>query len=157
MKSLIFLILFSFFVPTVYSQNKIETNKKLVLNFWDTFYNLKNVEKAFEVFAEDCIYESFATGSIDTGRTKIQQSEDMFVKAFPDGKFKSEGIFAEGDYVTLRWYADGTNTEPFIGMAPTNKFITVHGCQVFKIVENKIVYVWDYWNMADFMKQLGMQ
>lgn len=135
---------------------KGEANKELVLQWWDLFYNKKDVPKAMELFAENAIYCNYGTGAVDTGRAIIQQKEEAFPKAFPDGKFRSEGIFSDGDYVILRWNADGTNTESLMGMPPTNKFVDVHGAQIFLIQNGKIQQVWDYWNMADFMKQMGL-
>jgi len=160
MYKLSFLVVLSALLCVGCSQNdsakQLEANKQLVLTFWNTFYNEKNVEKAFQVFAENAVYESFATGAVDSGRATIQQKEEGFPKAFPDGKSRSEGIYAEGDYVVLRWYADGTNTVSLMGMPPTNKFVAMHGVQVFHIVNGKIQHVWDYWNMADFLRQMGM-
>lgn len=157
-KPVFIVILVSFFIQGCAQQapDYREANKQLVLKWWDTFYNEKDVPKAMEMFAENAIYHSYATGSIDTGRANIQMKEEVFPKAFPDGKFRSEGIFADGDYVILRWNADGTNTESLMGMPHTNRFVDVHGTQIFFIKDGKIRHVWDYWNMADFMKQMGI-
>lgn len=136
------------------SLRKKEANKKVVLNYWENFYNKKDLNKAFALFADSAVSWSNINPSPIIGAKAIGDYERVFPEAFPDGHFKSEGIYADGDFVTLRWYADGTNTGALMDMPPTNKRVVVHGCTVYEVKNGKIQKMWDYWDYAGFMKQL---
>ena len=136
------------------SFSKKEANKKIVLDYWENFYNKKDLNTAFALFADSAVMWQNVNPTPIVGRNAIADNEKVFPAAFPDGHFKSEGIYADGDFVTLRWYADGTNTGSLMGMPPTNKPAVVHGCTVYEVKDGKIQKAWDYWDFAGFMKQL---
>lgn len=135
---------------------QMEANKKVAKDFWEAFLNQHDAAKAASYFADNGVQVDYTYPKADTGRAQIQEHQQIFVTAFPDGHVSFEGETAHGEMVALQWHAMGTNTGPLMGMPATNKRAETHGCDVFHIVNGKIVHRWSYWDMAGFMKQLGM-
>jgi steroid delta-isomerase-like uncharacterized protein len=68
-----------------------------------------------------------------------------------------EDVFASGDLVATRWRARGTNDGDLMGMPPSNKSMEITGNSIDRFnAEGKIVEVWDQWDNAGFMAQLGI-
>jgi predicted ester cyclase len=64
-------------------------------------------------------------------------------EAFPDYKLTIDNIIAKGDRVLTRYTICGTHQRDFMGMAPTYERLTVHGIDVFRLDNGKVVEHWD--------------
>lgn len=76
--------------------------------------------------------------------------------AFPDLKVVVDLIVAEGDLVSVRWTARGTNTGAGNGIPATGKRVEVSGTTVFRFVDGAIAEEWTAGNSLGLMKQLGL-
>lgn len=77
--------------------------------------------------------------------------------AMPDLVISVDDVFAQGDGVVTRWRARGTNTGELAGMPPTGRSVDVTGISIDRFDEDgKLVEVWDQWDNAGFMAQLGL-
>ena len=63
---------------------------------------------------------------------------DRFNSAFTDIHFDLTHVFAEGNYVCVRYYVDATHIGDFFGVPPTNKKITTSGMAVYELENGKI-------------------
>jgi predicted ester cyclase len=79
-----------------------------------------------------------------------------FSKAFPDFKFTLDGIIAEGDIVSVRMTARYTHKGEFMGIAPTNRPVTVVKFDWFRFSGNKCVAHWDSADRLGLLQQLGV-
>ena len=52
------------------------------------------------------------------------------------------------------WYT-GTHTGEGLSIPPANKEVTVAGCDVYKIVDGKVVEEWDHEGFLSLFQQLG--
>ncbi len=89
------------------------------------------------------------------GRDAAMQAMQMYLGAFPDLHFDIEQALASGDYVVVRWRSTGTHRGEFTGIAPTNRQITTHGCNVNLCRSGKIVRSWIYWDLAHVFQAMG--
>ncbi len=64
-------------------------------------------------------------------------------EAFRDAHYREEVIVAEGDMVFLGWEMTGTHSGPLYDREPTGIRHTVHGGEVFRLRDGKIVERWD--------------
>jgi len=69
-------------------------------------------------------------------------------EAFPDQRFEEQILIAEGDMVFVAWDVTGTHLGPLYGREPTGKEVTVHGADVVRLENGKIVGHWDYYTKA---------
>jgi steroid delta-isomerase-like uncharacterized protein len=107
--------------------------------------------------AEDVVYEDLAVGQIHSGRAEVAafaQTSDDFSK---DHKFVSVSEQASGDRYALEWEMIGTNTGEAAGMPATHKPFRIRGVSVGTLdSDGKIKHNRDYWNMADYLMQVGI-
>src|SRR5690242_21294524 len=71
-----------------------------------------------------------------------------FRTAMPDLEFLIEDLFAEGDRVGFRVKIRGTHQGTFLGVAPTDKQLTVTAIDIARLENGKIVDHWGEMDMA---------
>jgi len=76
-------------------------------------------------------------------------------KAFPDHKGIIHSIIINGDKAAVQYTWTGTHTGEGLPFPPTNKKVTVAGCDVYKIVDGKVVEEWDHEGFLSLFQQLG--
>lgn len=79
-----------------------------------------------------------------------------FSRAFPDFRFTLEEVIAEGDVVAVRMTARYTHKGEFMGIAPTNKAVTVSKFDFFRMAGGKCVAHWDSVDRLGLLQQLGV-
>jgi steroid delta-isomerase-like uncharacterized protein len=83
---------------------------------------------------------------------------DALVEAFPDLRFETDGIIADGDRVVVQWRMTGTNTGPLPGMpAPTGGTSNLPGLDVITVGSAGILSVVGYFDQLTFLGQLGVE
>jgi predicted ester cyclase len=76
--------------------------------------------------------------------------------AFPDLNVAVNLIVAEGDLVSVRWTARGTNTGSGNGIPATGKRVEISGTTIFRFVDGAIAEEWTSGDALGLMKQLGL-
>jgi predicted ester cyclase len=77
-------------------------------------------------------------------------------RPYIDLRFTIDDTIAERDEVVVHWTGTGTHKGQFLGMAPTNKKVSVSGTTIFRIEGSKIAEEWAHWNLLSMMEQLGI-
>ena len=70
---------------------------------------------------------------------------------YPDLKVSIEQQICEGDTVVSHIIGRATHSGEWLGMKPTNKQITIHGVNIDKFKNNKII---EHWGMANSLEAL---
>ena len=95
--------------------------------------------------------------SYHKGRDDIKafvEEADQFSK---DYSFISVSEQQSGDSYALEWEMSGTNTGEAGGLPATNKAYRIRGVSIGRVnAEGKIQENRDYWNMADYLVQVGI-
>ena len=113
-------------------------------------WSAHDVERIVSYFTEDAVYEDVTLGELHRGRAAIA--------AFAEGTFADLPGFAveqrlllggaEGDgWAAIEWVMTGTERT-------TGARFSVRGVSVMELEGGKIRRNSDYWNMADFQRQL---
>jgi len=76
--------------------------------------------------------------------------------AFPDLLVDVDLILAEGDLVSVRWTARGTNTGNGNGLVATGKPVVVSGTTVFRFESGAIAEEWTSGDSLGLLRQLGL-
>jgi C-1 hydroxylase len=88
------------------------------------------------------------------------EATEMLFKGVPDFHVTIEDLIAEGDKVCARLKITGTHTGEYLGLAPTDKKITVRVVDIWRIVDGKLVEGWTDFNFyrddLDLYRQLGV-
>jgi steroid delta-isomerase-like uncharacterized protein len=106
---------------------------------------------------DDAIYEDLALGQVHAGRTAIE----AFVATAHE--FSNDYVFTTiseqggvGRYA-IEWELAGTNSGEAAGLPATHKPFRIRGVSVGRLgATGRIVENRDYWNMADFLTQVGI-
>ncbi len=91
-----------------------------------------------------------------TGIQMLKDQIELYHTAFPDTKIKINEIFGDGEKLTIYSTFTGTNKGSFMGMAPTNKKVTVNGIEIVKFNEEKITDHWGVYDNLKMLTQLGI-
>lgn len=130
-----------------------DTGKELVVQVLELI-DQRNLDEAFELYASDYIYHG-PGGQELRGRDGIRGLWDVFLIGFPDLHSSIEDVISAGDKVVLRWRIDGTHTGEFLGIAPSNKKISLGVTEIFRFANGQLVEAWDQYDRLDLMQQIG--
>jgi len=131
-------------------------NTALIRRWFDEVWNKGRIETVDELASADVI----ARGQLEDGHdikgvAHFKAFAQAIRAAFPDIVVTIEDTVAQGDRVVARWTATMTHQGDFLGLAPTQKKVTVSGTSIQRIVDGKIVEGWDNWDQLGLMVQLG--
>ncbi len=84
------------------------------------------------------------TWSLDASKSPISGKEalraviEAMIVAMPDMNYELQQIlYADDDHVIIRYILKGTHKGEFMGIAPTNNKVEMHGCVISKIKDGK--------------------
>src|SRR5205807_1780643 len=80
----------------------------------------------------------------------------LFASAFPDGTLEVERVHVAGDVAIAEMTGRGTHGGDFLGIAPTNRPVTVKICNVIELRDGKASREREYFDMASIFAQLGV-
>lgn len=103
-----------------------EENKARVHRFYEEVFNRKNMA-ALDEFIDPQAIDHSAPAGAPGGIEGARQFADMFLTAFPDGRFIVENLIAEGDQVVARLTQSGTHQGIFLGIPPNRETRAGHG------------------------------
>ena len=131
-----------------------EDNKRVASRFiMDAF--VKNDPSAWEETVAENAVDHNPMPDQKAGRDGVRQAADMYREAFPDMATSIDFQLAEGDLVTNRGTATGTNTGDLMGMPATGKSAEVSWMDTYRIENGKIAEYWHVEDIAGMLIQLG--
>jgi steroid delta-isomerase-like uncharacterized protein len=89
---------------------------------------------------------------IDGARREIE----MYRLGFHDFRFTIDDQIAEGDRVCTRWTWHATHTGEFMGVAPTNRKVTMTGQTVHRLHDGLITEGWYNYDFLGALRQIGI-
>ncbi|KYK30682.1 MAG: hypothetical protein AYK19_17980 [Theionarchaea archaeon DG-70-1] len=132
----------------------IEENKALANRWMKEIWQEANPASMDELLSPDFFF-NYAPSGVEPNREAYKQGINSFHVGFPDIKWTSEDIIAEGDKVAVHWKGQGTHKGEFWGVPPTGERVTVGGISIIHIEGSKIVEEWGYIDIMGLMEQLG--
>src|SRR5688572_15063599 len=118
-----------------------ESNRALVLRFYDEVWNKGNLDVADEVFAADYERHDLRPGLVPTGPEGQKRIAGGFRAGFPNGRMTVEFTVAEADFVVARWTIDGTHLGEWAGISATGKQVRFAGVNIFRFADGKVVEI----------------
>ena len=123
------------------------------LDAWDSH----DAAKVVAFMAPDATYEDLALGVTHQGRDAIAAFVEEAEQFSKDYKFTAVSEQASGNRYALEWEMAGTNTGEAGGMPATNKPYRIRGVSIGQLdADGKIKENRDYWNLADYLTQVGI-
>ena len=139
--------------PSVAKDQKAENNKAIVRKVFLDILSQGKYEVTEEIYAQDFVNHGTTK---DLGRDADEANNRGWRAAFPDLDLNVKREIAEGDFVTVLWEAQGTNTGNGNGLSATGKKTQGRGISVFRVVNGKIKEEWTEFSQLLVLQQLGL-
>lgn len=134
-------------------RSELEKNKAVARRLFEEVLCQAKWDVFLEIHTQDFVAHA--------GKRTASLAEDLdaakgWLQAFPDGQCSVDQVVAEGDLVTVRWTARGTNTGAGNGLPATGKTAKISGITIFRVKDGKLAEEWGVMNMWGLLKQLGL-
>lgn len=130
-----------------------EENKALTHRLFDEEFNKGNPAVIDEIIAAD-YQDHSALPAPAPGPEGFKKRAEMLRAAFAP-KMTFGNFLAEGDLVAFTWTMSGIHQGVFANVPPTGKPVTVHGINVERFQDGKIVEHWSQFDAVGLMRQIG--
>jgi len=139
--------------PSPAKDQKAENNKAIVRKVFVDILSQGKYGVTDEIYAQDFVNHGTTK---DSGRDADEANNRGWRAAFPDLVLNVKREIAEGDFVTVLWEAQGTNTGNGNGLSATRKKTQGRGISVFRVVNGKIKEEWTEFSQLLVLQQLGL-
>ncbi|MBI4299832.1 MAG: ester cyclase [Chloroflexi bacterium] len=123
-------------------------------------FNRHDLRCAARLVAEDAEFVDVPRGMIMHGRVGMMDLLQRWIAAFPDFRVEVKNLVEADDWVTVEYYARGTQRGWLMGhggrVSPTGRWIELRCCDLLQFKDGKIVAGHTYYDMATMMSQLGI-
>ena len=137
-----------------------ETNKALVLRYYEEVYNRGNFDVADEVlhpnYVEHSLHHDPAPYELATSPADIKQHAARIRTTYPDLHYTIEKIIAEGDLVMVSGTVRGTHAPPKGEARSGVRQMTFTSIHILRIERGMIVEDWNLWDSLGAWQQFGM-
>ena len=161
-KKIIVVVLAGFVILSAFQCQRIserslstEEDKTVVYRLVDEAWNKGNVGIIDALLCPDYVLH-IPSRQETVDREGYKQAIHMYRTAFPDVLFSIQETITEEDKVVIRWTITGTHKGPYMGVAPTDKRVTLTGISIRRFEEGKIAEEWVVSDMLGLMQQMGI-
>ena len=130
-----------------------EQNKAVVRRVFDDLFSRGRYEFIDQIYAKDCPVHF---GNRNTRLEQAVAEGKGWRSASPDLLMMVNRIEVERDFVIVDWTAKGTNTGKGNGVPATGKRILIRGNSKFRVLNGKIVEVWNNFDRDEIFRQVGV-
>ncbi len=132
-----------------------EANKAMALRASEEVWSKGNLDVVEELFDVNYVHHEPFAGET-RGREGLKHLVTMWRTAYPDLKFTTEDLIAEGDKVVQRWSCVGTHQGELMGIPATGKRVTTTGISIIRFERGKAVEERVSWDALGGLQQLGV-
>ena len=130
-----------------------EQSKVPVLQLFEDMFTHGRYELKDQVFANRCPVHF---GSRNVTLEHAVSEGKGWRSAAPDLVMSADQVAVNGEMVTVNWTATGTHTGQGNGLKPSGRRISMRGTSRFRVVDGKIVEVWNEEYRTELFRQLGV-
>lgn len=152
-KTLLLLALGIVSLSPAVSAESPERRKAVARRVFEEIFNQGKFEVAAEIYAKDFVNHGVTR---DIGLKEDQDAARGWRSAFPDLKMKVDRMLVDGEYVTVIWSGEGTNTGEGNGLPATGRKLKGRGITIWRISGGKIREEWSEFDQLQILQQLGL-
>jgi predicted ester cyclase len=132
-----------------------EENKALIRQH-EAALNSGQIDAGLELFADPVPYNGHPIG-----RDAIRQMRAILWAAAPDARWVAEHVFAEGEWVAVRWTMRGTHTGEFVHPAwgsasASGQPVAVTYLDHYRVAGGRIAEVWEVRDGLSLQEQFSI-
>jgi steroid delta-isomerase-like uncharacterized protein len=117
-------------------------------------FNRGNIAVLDELVAEDFVEHDPMPGT-PPDREGLKAMIRGLHEAFPDFHTDVEDRIVAGDKVVERWSCTGTQEGDFMGIPATSRHIEIHGIDISRLENGRLVEHWTQVDTLSMLQQLG--
>lgn len=129
-------------------------NKAVIRRLFADVLNGGRLDLLDRMIGADYVEHNPAPGQA-AGAAGVRARIETLRAAFPDLRFVLEDLVGEGDIVAARYQWQGTHQGAFLGVAPTQRRLTVRGMDFYRLHGGLVVEHWDNVDEFGMLTQLG--
>jgi steroid delta-isomerase-like uncharacterized protein len=152
-RALLLLLLGAASFSSPLSAETADKRKAVARRVFDEIFNQGGFEVADEIYAKDFVNHGVTR---DIGLKEDQDAARGWRAAFPDLKTKVDKVLVDGEFVTILWSGEGTNTGEGNGLPATGKKLKGRGITIWRISGGKIREEWSEFDQLRILQQLGL-
>lgn len=131
-------------------------HKEVFGRLYHSVWNERRFEFIDKVIAKSHALEDPTLAGAAVGPAAYRRQVERFLTALPDLKFHVDETVSEKDKLVVAWTITGTHRGELLGIAPSNKKISVSGITINQIADGKILESTVMWDVVGLMQQLGI-
>jgi steroid delta-isomerase-like uncharacterized protein len=131
--------------------------KEVVRRLYKEVWNERKFEVIDQLVSQSHALVAPNVSGAAVGPAAYKRQITSFVAGFPDLRFVVEEVISENDKIVAVWTFSGTHRGEFLGIAPTNKKVSVAGITVHQIADGKILDSYAAWDALGLVRQLGFE
>lgn len=135
-------------------QSGQRANKRLVAAYHRRLWGDGDLTAIDDVIAPDAITHWGDAGSNTIAA--VRADAERYFAGFTEVTTHIDDLVAESDKVVLRWSTTGVHTGPYGRVAATGRTITMHGVDIYRLSDGRIVEAVSTWDGLGAFQQLGL-
>ena len=133
-----------------------QRDKAVVERFVEEVMNAGNLDAADEFIDPDHVNHDPTAPEVGRGPEGVKELISMYREAFPDIRFHTGEIFADGEgRVAHRWTFTGTHEGEMMSVEPTGRKVEVSGVEINHVRDGRISASYTVSDALGLMRQLG--
>jgi len=121
-------------------------------------WNAHDPQELLDLMADDFVYYSPGAGGKVTSKDVLRNFYQSYMDFSSDFKWTVAGeTVVSADSVAFDWHYGGTSTGPLGDKPATGKKWDIYGASLIRFKDGKITFQGNYWDLADFQKQLAVK
>jgi predicted ester cyclase len=133
-----------------------DTNKHIVEEFIAALFTRGDQSAVDRYLDPGFVNHDPPMPGMSAGPDGMRQASQMFRSAFPDWRSEVVQLIAENDLVVENFVACGTHRGAVMGETPTGRQVVLHGINIFRIADGRIVERWGRLDQLGLLEQLGL-
>jgi steroid delta-isomerase-like uncharacterized protein len=134
----------------------VHNDVKAVVLGWTNALNQHDPDKAAAFISEDCVFVNVGNGRRFVGRAAIRDDFANLFGMWSEVDIEVTNYFENGQHWVGEWNMTGVHTGDAPGLPATGQPFRFAGVGVGQVRDGQIVQLTEYWNMAEFLTQVGI-
>jgi steroid delta-isomerase-like uncharacterized protein len=134
-----------------------DSPNELIRHLYREFWNERKLEVADQLISQSHALTSAHIFGATVGPAGYKKQLQVFLTGFPDFQFAIDQTISEKDKIAVMWTFTGTHRGEFLGIAPTNKSVSITGITVHQVADGKILDSLALWDAISMFRQLGVE
>lgn len=125
-------------------------NEALAHRFHMDIFQRGNLKIVNEIISPNFVmHNPMLPSEVKEGPEGVRKFAMATIDAIPDRQFIHEDTVVKGDKVLIRWNPAGKIIKEKFGIQSSDKPVIITGFDLFKIMDGKIVEMWQQFNFGD--------